>query len=241
MIGYKAKIYYDATPLADGPLTATWLEVTLVKDATLGDETEDVDDTTRKQLGRKASVYGLRDNTIDFEIKWDTADTAFAALYTAYRTSAFIAVAIMDGDITEGGITGVVGNFEVSKFTRNEPIGGQVTATVALRPNSNMDDYTVVITMDDAVSSIDADGAPLNLTGIGFGATEGEVYVTDHATWGSEAKKNLCVVNTWAAAAIGALANMTGFPGEGETCYAWVVTARGVVSSNSDSFTYTLI
>ena len=241
MEGYSAKVYFDATPLAGAPETATWIELDIIGDATLGDDTEAVEITKRRHAGRKAYEPGQRDNEVTFDLALDPSDGGYAALKAAYESRGEIALAVMSGDITEGGIEGVAGNFIVSSWPRNEPIGAEVIRPIGVKPSSYMADYVVEITLDNAVTTITAPNDPLNLTGEGFGATEGFVYVTDNAVWGSEVKKNLCVVNTWAAEAIGALANMTGFAGGGETAYAWVVTVHGVVSSNSDSFVYQLL
>ena len=143
MQGYEAKLYWDDTPLSDGPGTGTWTELTIVKDVTLGDEREEVDQTTRAFSGRKSTRGGLRDNPVDLEVVYDESDTGFVALRTAYYAGSEIALAFMDGDIATEGNTGVVGNWHVIGFPRNEPLAGQITVPVTVKPSSHMEDYTV--------------------------------------------------------------------------------------------------
>ncbi|RPI60587.1 MAG: hypothetical protein EHM48_07005 [Planctomycetaceae bacterium] len=144
MKGFEAKLYFSATPLAGLPSTATWTELSIVKDITLNDELEETDVTTRSGAGRKATDVGMRDNSIDLEITWTPGNGGFDAMLAAYKGRNLIAIAVMDGDIATAGKTGVASNWKVTKFTRNEPLGGQVTANVTIKANSFMADYTVV-------------------------------------------------------------------------------------------------
>jgi hypothetical protein len=242
MIGFEGKVYWDDTPLAGAPGTATWTELGIAKDVTTGQAPAPAEVTMRKHLGLRAFIYGLTEETLDLTIAQDTADAGYIALWTAYTTRAEIAIAAMDGHLLEGGMNGLAGNWIVSDFGRAEALGDHMVRTVKLKPSSYMAEYTIADpSMDNAITSVDEDGEEKTATGDRFGPSEGQAYVTDHATWGSETKKNLCVVDAWAADSIDLHMNMAGFMGAGETAYLWVVTAHGIVSSNSDSFTYTII
>ena len=138
MNGFEAKLYYKAAPLSATPDRTGWTELSILKDVTLNDEFEEVDVSTRAGAGRKATDVGLRDNSVDLEIDWVTTDAGFAALFTAYKTRAAIALAVMGGVIATA--SGVAGNWKVTKFTRNEPLGGQVTANVTVKANAYMGD-----------------------------------------------------------------------------------------------------
>lgn len=143
MQGYEAHFYYDSTPLAGEPSTGTWTELTIVKDVNLGDEHDESDVTTRANNGHKATDVSLRDNPLDVEIAWDPDDAAFSALRTAYEGRLPIAIAVMDGPVATVGSKGVAGNYKITSFPRNEPLGDHVTSSVTLKPYSYMDDYEV--------------------------------------------------------------------------------------------------
>ena len=142
-IGYQAKLYLGAVPLADVPSTGDWTELAIVKDVTQNDEMGMAEVTTRANGGFVAEAPALRTVGVDVEIAWEPDDEGFEALRAAYAAREEIAVAIMDGDITENGTTGVAGNFTVAKFGRSEPLADHITAALTLRPSSYLADYTV--------------------------------------------------------------------------------------------------
>lgn len=144
MLGYQAKLYRGAAPLAGLPSTGDWSEIKIVKDVTSTSEYEEVDVTTRAGNGRKLTDLGLQDNGCEFEMAWDPADVGFAALLAAHQGRSPVALAVMDGDIDVPGSSGVAGNWKISKFTRSEPLSGQVVAQVKAVPFSYMADYEVV-------------------------------------------------------------------------------------------------
>ena len=56
-----------------------------------------------------------------------------------------IAFAVMDGDITVVGSTGVAGNWKIHSFPRNEPLGEDLKSSLTIKPFSLMADYTVSV------------------------------------------------------------------------------------------------
>lgn len=138
MKGFEANIYFKAAPLTAVPDRTGWAALSIVKDVTLNDEYEEVDVSTRAGGGRKATDVGLRESSVDLEIDWQTADAGFAALFTAYKTRAAVALAVIGGVIATD--SGVAGNWKVTKFTREEPLGGQIVAKVTIKANNFMGD-----------------------------------------------------------------------------------------------------
>jgi hypothetical protein len=137
-LGMNCKLYYSSTLLTqqNGPGQATWNEISNVKDLTLNLETGEADITTRANNGWKATAATLKDGSIEFEMLWDTGDTAFGALKDAWASSAEIALAAMDGAIATVGSEGLAGNFTVTNFSRSEPLAEGVTVKVTVKPSS---------------------------------------------------------------------------------------------------------
>ena len=140
MIGTDCKLYYKASPLTATADRTGWTELTIIKDATTGDETEKVDETTRANAHRKAYGYGMRDTPLSFEIAYDEANAGFLVLRAAYYAQTFVAVASVAGAIATA--DGVAGNWMIANFTRNEPIGDHMTVSVELAPHAFMADLT---------------------------------------------------------------------------------------------------
>jgi len=145
-LGMDAVLYYSDTKL-DGstttPSTATWNEQSNVKDLTLNLETGEADATTRGNNGWRATLATLKEGSIEFEMVWDTQDAAFTAIKDAWLNSSELAMAAMDGDIATSGNQGLVSNFTVTNFSRNEPLEEAITVNVTVKPSSQTDWYEV--------------------------------------------------------------------------------------------------
>ena len=145
-LGMDCKLYFDTTPVTDsteaqyGGITT---ELDTVKDVTLNLETGEADITTRGNKGWRATAATLKAGSVDFEILWKPGDAGFQAFRDAWKDSAEIAVAILDGPHDAEGSQGLAGNFTVTNFSRNEPLEEAVTASVTVKPSSHNDWYTV--------------------------------------------------------------------------------------------------
>ena len=128
--GLEAKLYYKVGGVAHE--TNPWLEMKNVRDNTLNLEKGEADVTTRGNSGWRATVGTLKDGSIEFEMVWDPADAAFAALQNAYLNDEVIGLAILD-EAKETG-TGLVADFAVTNFSRNEPLEEAMTANVTAKP-----------------------------------------------------------------------------------------------------------
>lgn len=145
-VGLDAKLYISDT-LLDGdtntPDTLTWDEVKPVKDVTLNLETEEADTTTRATNGWQTGQATLKNGSIEFEMRVDHDDDGYKAIRDAWKNRGFVAAAAMSGEIDEEGEEGLVANMSVTNFTRNEPLNGDMTVNITLRPAEHVDWYEV--------------------------------------------------------------------------------------------------
>lgn len=129
-LGMNAKLYRN-----DGDYDEPdWVEVDNAKDVTLNLEKGEADVTTRANNGWRAMVGTLKEATIDFSMVWDTEDTNFAALLSAFLTNTPIEFAVMDGPIDDPDSEGLRATMDVFGFTRNEPLEEAITADVSIKP-----------------------------------------------------------------------------------------------------------
>lgn len=135
VLSEDAKLYYNTGTYA----TPTWTEITNVKDVTLNLEKDETDVTTRASGGYKEFVDGLIDASVDFNMVWDTADTAFTAIQTAFFAKTAEEFLILDGDEGTAGSQGLRVTCMIKSFTRNETLGEALTADVSIRPVKNSD------------------------------------------------------------------------------------------------------
>jgi len=142
-LGMEAKLYFDATPLANGPSGATWTELTLARNVTINLEAAEADLTARGNSGWRATRAGLRDGSLEFELVWDDTDTGLEAIRDAYLGGDEIALAAMDGDIATVGSEGFVANFTITAFNRSEPLEEGITVSVTAKPSSKQQWYEV--------------------------------------------------------------------------------------------------
>jgi hypothetical protein len=135
LLGMNAKIYQGPT----GSDLATLTEMSNVKDVTLSLEAGEADVTTRANQGWRATAPTLRECTAEFEMLWKPGDTGFDAIKTAFLTSATVRLAVLtgarsaDGTTPETGSEGVLGDFSITNFSRNEPLEEGVTVSVTAK------------------------------------------------------------------------------------------------------------
>lgn len=132
VLGMNAKAYIG-TAGAD-PTTL----LTNVKDVTINLSTEEADVTTRANDGWKQTMATLKDGSVEFEMVWDTADSNFSSIATAWEDATEISAAFLDG-VTGGTGTGLFSDFTVTNFSRNESLTEALTVSVTLKPSGNTD------------------------------------------------------------------------------------------------------
>ena len=142
-LGMNAKLYYEDggySPDAGAGnkpdiTTGVGTELSIVKDVTLNLEQAEADVTTRGNNGWRATVGTLKEGSIETQIQWDTANAAFNVILAAWLNNTIIGIAALDTDYsaTVSG-TGLVSNFAVTNFTRNEALEEALVADVTLKP-----------------------------------------------------------------------------------------------------------
>lgn len=135
VLSEDAKLYYNTGSYA----TPTWTEITNVKDLTLSMDKGEVDLTTRASGGFNEFGDGLIDASVEFNILWDSSDTAFTALRTAFFAKTSVECLVLDGPSATAGSQGLRATMMVKSFTRNESLGEALMVDVTLRPVKNSD------------------------------------------------------------------------------------------------------
>lgn len=146
-LGMNAKLYRAAALLTDDDAaeaeSASWTEITNVRDNTVNTNKGEADTTTRGNNGWRTTAGTLKELTLEFEMIWKPEDTSFAAIRAAYLNNTQIALAAMDGDIETNGSQGPVGNFDIINFTRSEPLEDVQKVSVTAKFASFPQWYTV--------------------------------------------------------------------------------------------------
>lgn len=111
------------------------------RDVKITTNTDEVDITSRATSGFKATVATLKESTIEFDAVWKKDDTFFNWLIDAWSNSSEIAVLAMDGAYDTSGNSGLIGNFTVPGFGREEPIGDVMKSSITLKGSSYINWY----------------------------------------------------------------------------------------------------
>ena len=117
-VGYDARMYYNSGTL----LSPNWLEIDTVRDVTLNETRNEIDDTSRTTRGWRSRLAGLAEWGADFEMVYNTESTAWQLIRASFADNTIIEVLILDGDITVDGHEGMRGNVFVTEFSRSEPL-----------------------------------------------------------------------------------------------------------------------
>ena len=129
ILGMNAKLYQGVN---DAEL-ATLTEVGNVKDLTLSLSANEADVTTRANSGWRATAPTLRECELNFKMQWKPSDAVFAAIKTAFLTSATICLACLTDAKDEAGASGPHGNFAITKFDRSESLEESISVDVTAK------------------------------------------------------------------------------------------------------------
>lgn len=129
-LGLQGKLYRNTGTYA----SPTWVEITNVRNLTLSVEKGEADLSVRGGNGWETIVATLKKGSIEFDMVYDTEDTNFTALQTAFFSDAQIEFAVMDGPIATTGSQGLRASCEILKFGRNEPLTEGMTTPVMIKP-----------------------------------------------------------------------------------------------------------
>ena len=142
--GYSADAGNDNKPDISGGVGT---ELTITKDVTLNLEQAEADVTTRGSNGWRARVGTLKEGTVEMQIQWDTDDAAFQVMMNTWLNNGVVGLAVLDDDYTaetvpgahDGTGTGLIANFSITNFTREEGLEEAMVANVTAQPT-----YTAV-------------------------------------------------------------------------------------------------
>ena len=142
--GLDCKLYVGTALLTSADASTqsgSWVESTIARDVTTGNEKAEADISSRGSTYRQRKTT-LKDAPIEGELVYDTDDYTFQAMRDAYNNNTELAMAAMDRGITTVGAQGLAGNFEILSFVRNEPLEGGVTITFRAVPSAHTHWYT---------------------------------------------------------------------------------------------------
>ncbi len=133
VLGFNCHAYYNAGTYG----SPTWTEILPIRDMTLPQTDDDVDASSREGEGSKEVEPGMRDNSIEFDMVYNQADAAFAALQAGYNARSAVEFLVLDGPNSTAGSQGLRATMKLNKFTRKEELTGAVMTEVKATPAKN--------------------------------------------------------------------------------------------------------
>ena len=124
-LGIKAKMYYGAAGTSGVPTQ----ELTNVTDVTVTLDAGEADVTTRDNDGFRATIGGLKECTLEWEMLYLPNDSGFKAIRNAWKDSDQIHLAALTGEKGEG----PVGDFSITGFSRSEPLEEAIKYSVTAK------------------------------------------------------------------------------------------------------------
>lgn len=133
------------TPPTVGPFP-TFVEIGTAMDVTLNLTAATADVTTRAAGGWRQNVATLKEGTVDFTVLWEPDDEVFTELMNSYLDQCPLRYLVLDGPkdgfvssgdthgrcSEVGDVTGLLSDFMITSFSRNEALEEGVTADVTL-------------------------------------------------------------------------------------------------------------
>jgi hypothetical protein len=130
-LGLDCKLYYCTAGIGGTP---TWTEITAAREVNVPLSKGEADVSTRGGGGWKATKGTLKDASIDFDLLYDPADVAAAALLAAFLSGATIGLAAAHGPIATVGTEYFKADCEILKFEEKEPLDNAITVSVSAKP-----------------------------------------------------------------------------------------------------------
>lgn len=130
LIGADCKLYRNTGTYG----TPVWDLIDIVKDVTLSLESGEADATSRATNGWKVDLPGLKSASVEFDVVWDTGNTDFTTLQTAWLNKTSVDIAVLDGLAATAGSQGLRAPMGVFSFSRKESLEEAVMASVKLKP-----------------------------------------------------------------------------------------------------------
>lgn len=142
-VGASPNDYSTPTLIMAGAVENTDYAIyTNARDVSLSLDTEEEDITSRASSGFRQTIATIKNSTIEFDAVWKPNDPYFLWLRDAWINSDEIFIMAMDGAWDTAGNSGLIGNFTVPGFSREEPIAGVMTSSITLKGSSYVTWYT---------------------------------------------------------------------------------------------------
>lgn len=146
--GYEGRLYYNTGT----EVAPVWAPVNTVRDVSLGQEANDIDDTSRTTNGWRSRIQGLKQWGTEFEMIYTPTDTAWQAIRNHFYNGDPAEILVMDQDISIDGAEGLRGFAEVTGFDKEEPLEDvQINSTTFVGSS----EPTPVVASSGAVTPID--------------------------------------------------------------------------------------
>ncbi len=124
-LGMKGKVFHGAAGTTGVPAK----ELSNVTDVTITLDASEADVTTRDNDGFRATIGGLKECTIEFDMLYLPKDEGFTAIRTAWLESKQIHLAAL----TSANGEGPVGDFAITGFSRSEPLEEAIKYSVTAK------------------------------------------------------------------------------------------------------------
>lgn len=129
-IGLTCKLYRNSNTY-EAP---TWVEIDIVRDATLNVSKREWDASFRGGGRWAAFIATLKDASIDFEVLRQTQDTNWRALRNAWVDDTPTEFLMMDGDRTVAGNEGIRATFMLFDFNQAQPLAEGLVDKFTMKP-----------------------------------------------------------------------------------------------------------
>jgi len=125
-LGKDAALLFQTDGVAG---SAGWTVLANCTSVTFDMQQDEADVTVRGSGGWAAKVGTLKNGKISFDMVWDTTDSNFSTLATAFLDNTVLGFACLDR-IDGAGATGLMADMVVLNFSRDEPLSGPIMAKV---------------------------------------------------------------------------------------------------------------
>ncbi len=124
-LGMKGKVFYGEAGSSGVPTG----ELSNVTDVSITLDASEADVTTRDNDGFRATIGGLKECTIEFDMLYLAKDAGFKAIKEAWLKSQQIHLAALTSEKGEG----PVGDFAITGFSRAEPLEEAIKYSVTAK------------------------------------------------------------------------------------------------------------
>ena len=124
-LGMKGKVFYGAAGSTGVPTA----ELSNVTDVSITLDAAEADVTTRNNDGFRATIGGLKECSIEFDMLYLPKEPGFTAIKNAWLKSEQIHLAALTSAKGEG----LVGDFAITGFSRSEPLEEAIKYSVTAK------------------------------------------------------------------------------------------------------------